>query len=214
MFDDFLQQASTIAHEDRNFEEWHQGIEHYGFWAIIIRNQPWLNLYAAAKQHVDGLVLKNYQRQAHITIASCGLMAPQHFSKQLFLQQQQALIDANIGCFGLSAGEINSFSGAPYITINDHEGKLSAIKQLLNNVSAEDSPSLQYTPHITLGLYSEAFNCALVVDCLKRFQCRAIPDLYVDEICFCSYGTDSIQGPLDIIESVKLAPVKLRNSAI
>ncbi|CAH0990373.1 hypothetical protein SIN8267_00465 [Sinobacterium norvegicum] len=206
MYEQFLQHLTTTAHQDRNFVEWHGGIKHYGFWAIIIQNRPWENLFNAASDHIQGLTLKGYRRQPHITISSSGLLDPKHFSKEQFEQQYEALIQADIAAFTLTANSLNSFAGSPYISIDDQQGGLSAIRRVLHSIIEEDSPATEYTPHITLGLYDEAFNCPLVVECLERFEPRSVADLYVDKIAFCSYETDSIQGPLVVIDSVRLTP--------
>jgi 2'-5' RNA ligase len=204
VYDDFLQQLTTTAHHDRDFNEWHGGVEHYGFWAICIASKPWQNLYKDAREHIQGLVLKDYLRQAHITVSSCGLLAPQHFSKQQFKLQHQALLSADLSGFTLSAGPLNSFAGSPYISIGDPKGGLAQLRQVLHTIITEDSPAIHYSPHITLGLYADAFHCPLVVECLKRFQQHDIADLYVDQICFCRYNTDSIQGRFEVIERIAL----------
>lgn len=205
MYDDFLQCKTTTAHEERDFFEWHQGIQYYGFWAIRIKDKSWNSLFLEGKQHISGLTLGGYHRQPHITIASCGLLAPQHFSQHQFDRQCKALESANLSSFSLSVGELNSFAGSPYIAIVDGDAGINTIRNILRGVAVEDSPSQQYIPHMTLGFYSGAFNSSWVVECLKRFRSGPIADLYVDEISFCRYKTSSIQGAFDVIYNIELA---------
>ena len=47
----------TLAHELRDFPEWHRGTARYGFWAVRVECPQWLALFDAARRHVAGYAL-------------------------------------------------------------------------------------------------------------------------------------------------------------
>lgn len=200
----FLSVSKTIPHRELDFAEWHRGISHYGFWAVLVDDQGWLDLFEAACAHVERFLHPGYRRAPHITVAACGLLSEEHFSPTLQRRQAAALDGAKVPPFFLRAGMLDSFASAPYITVEDPEGSLGQLRSILALISEEDNPPGSYRPHITLGLYREAFETLRVADHLQEFRSVATRQLSVTEVAFCAYETRDIQGPFSVVERVAL----------
>jgi len=203
MFEEFLSNPKTIPRCDRDFVEWHGGVRYYGFWAVIVDDPNWLELVGAARAQVTQFIYPGYQRKPHITIAASGLLHEKHFSLHLAQRQLVSLTEAELTPFPLYAGSLDSFSSAPYITVKDPTGSLDRIRDFLSTISREDFPS-RYKPHITLGLYRDAFDTSQVADCLQAFKHAPISSMVVSELVFCAYETREIQGQFIVRERVKL----------
>ena len=207
----FLSSPKTVPCLDRDFFEWHNGISHYGFWAVVIDDPNWIELWKAAHAHIKQFVHPDYQRTPHITIIACGLLDQNHFSAEQFEQQWRVLSEMMIPPFYLKVSSLNSFTTAPCLMIEDSTGMLKQIRDCLTVISEEDVP-VQYQPHITLGLYRDAFSTVEVADCLARFKYTSIKPMLVTELAFCVYETKEIQGQFRIMKRVRLnAKQKLRS---
>ena len=207
MHDELLAEPKTLPCRDEDFKEWHRGIPLYGFWGIPVRSSGWLSLYREAREHVLHLIHPGYSRAPHITLFPCGLLSPEHFSEDTLCRQALLLRQSNIRPFSLRYTAISSFSTAPYLGVEDSEGGLKKIRELLAGISGEDHPPPAYTPHITLGFYKEAFDSAEVSDCLKKFKKKFSLSLEVRELCFCTYKTCEFQGPFRVARRIRLSPL-------
>jgi 2'-5' RNA ligase len=136
-------------------------------------------------------------------VAACGLLSEKHFSRGLQKRQAEALAGARIPPLSLTAGALDSFTSAPYLTVEDPAGSLDRIRSVLKDISKEDNPPARYRPHVTLGLYQAAFGTQLVADHLKAFCPLPAGPLRVTELAFCAYETSRIQGPFVVLERVK-----------
>jgi len=203
MYKSFLAVSKTIPHCKRDFVEWHRGISHYGFWAVLVDDQGWLELLETARSHMKRFIHPGYQRAPHITVAACGLLSEEHFSTKLQERQAAALTEAKVTPFFLKVGALDSFASAPYITVEDQAGALGQIRSILATISKEDNPA-GYKPHITLGLYQEAFDTLRVAKHLQEFRPVPTRSLFVTELAFCAYETGNIQGPFTVLERVAL----------
>jgi len=204
MNEPFISASKTIPHCERDFAEWHRGISHYGFWGVLVEDQGWLELFEAARSHVERFLHPGYRRAPHITVAACGLLSEEHFSPTLQRRQTTALNEANVPPFFLMTGMLDSFASAPYITVEDPDGSLDELRSILATISQEDNPA-DYKPHITLGLYQEAFETLRVANHLREFRSVSTRQLSVTELAFCVYETGDIQGPFSVVERVALA---------
>ncbi len=203
MYEAFLTTPKTIPQCDRDFVEWHGGVSYYGFWAVVVDDPNWLELFDVARSHVKQFIHPGYRRKPHITIVACGLLDQKRFSAHLLERQLVTLIEAVIKPFSLNAGSLDSFAAAPYITVEDPSGSLNQIRKLLTTISKEDNPA-QYKRHVTLGLYRDAFDTLQVADCFQAFKHAPISSMLVSELVFCAYETKEIQGPFSVLERVKL----------
>ncbi|HXX53252.1 MAG TPA: 2'-5' RNA ligase family protein [Thermodesulfovibrionales bacterium] len=194
----------TIPYCERDLTDWHRGIAHYGFWAVLVDDQGWLELFETARLHVERFIHPGYKRAPHITVAACGLLSEEHFSTTFQRRQKDALIKAKVPPFFLRAGMLDSFASAPYITVEDLDGSLDELRSILATISTEDNPAV-YKPHITLGLYRGAFETSMVGNHFREFRSISTSKLSVTELAFCIYETSEIQGPFIVAERVALA---------
>lgn len=201
----FISAGKTIPYCNRDFFEWHRGISHYGFWAILVNDQEWLELLEDARSHLARFIQPGYRRAPHITVAVCGLLSEEHFSQELQRRQIAALNKAKVSPFFLKAGIMDSFASAPYITVEDTDKSLDKLRSILATISKEDNPADSYRPHVTLGLYQEAFDTLQVANHLQKFRPVSIKQLSVTELAFCVYETSDLQGPFTVAERVALA---------
>ena len=195
--------ALTIAHQRRDFVEWHGGVNHYAFWAIEVPCPHWRRLFRAARRHVAPWVHAGYSRAPHVTVAAAGLMHAAGASVEHLERQQRAVEYAGVRSFCLQAGALDSFSASPFITVHDPAGALAHLRAALHDAAAEDSPPL-YRPHLTLGLYRDAFDLSHVRRSLAAFAHPPVPPLHVDAVSLCAYETRDIQGAYTVLKKVPL----------
>ena len=200
----FLSISHTMALCNRDFVEWHGGVEEYGFWAIGVEDPVWIHTFESARVHLSQFLYPGYQRAPHITVAPSGLFDSEHFSEVHLKSQISTLVKAKIESFPVKTGSLNSFASAPYISIVDPTDSLDTIRELLQKTRKEDNLG-QYLPHVTLGHYREAFETAMVLGYLQNFWIFPIEPLVVKELLFCAYKTKESQGPFEVLERVKLS---------
>jgi 2'-5' RNA ligase len=203
MYKNFLTTPKTVPCLDRNFVEWHNGISHYGFWAVVINDLNWIELWNAARTHIKRFIHPGYQRAPHITFIACGLIDQNHFSMEQLKLQYRVLGETMIPPFYLKVSSLNSFTTAPCLMIEDPAEALKQIREHLSKISKEDTP-VQYRPHITLGFYRDAFSTVEVAECLARFKYTSIKPMLVTELFYCVYETKEIQGRFKTIKRVML----------
>lgn len=201
-------ETQLIATEMRDYPEWHKGRSDYGLWYIEI-DQPELIQYLDEIQaQFSDLLLPAQQRQYHITLFVCGFLQPavkqydDDFQIQQ-LQQQIKLIEAlQLKPFELEITQIDSFSSALFLQIQDQQGVLAQIRQQFAHVS-EEIAALEYCPHITLGLYGEAWSSAMV---LQRIQQRPLKTIkiQVKKLTFGYYKAQILQGLLYPYQQIEL----------
>ena len=89
---------------DRNFVEWHGGIEEYGFWAIGINDLKWVLAFKSARAQLSPFLYPGYHPAPHITLVPSGLLEVNHFSKSHLHAQMATLRQARLKSFLLWAG--------------------------------------------------------------------------------------------------------------
>ena len=167
----FLAAQYTLRNERRDFPEWRRGRAHYVLWGIDVDTPEVRARVQAAQQALAGLLLAPYQRQPHITLAVCGFpaqsqpsapdeFAPQHIAAQLAALRAQAL-----GTFAIEIGALESFAAAPFLTVHDDGQTLAALRHCLHTDTDDPQhPQGAYVPHVTVGLYADAWPCAQVAE--------------------------------------------------
>lgn len=203
MLENFLSCSHTKALCDKDFTEWHRGIPYYGFWAIMIDQADCQSYVSHAQSYLSHFLLPGYQRQAHITLNACGLIAETHFSKAHLQKQMDQLHQLDLSPFTLSLKHIDSFSTAPYLSIYDKHESLSKLHLQLSEVACDSKPKY-YQPHITLGLYRDAFRSKDVANHIALFAHEKNIDIKVKAIQFCRYRTNQVQGPIEVIKNINL----------
>jgi 2'-5' RNA ligase len=190
----------TIRNVRRDFPEWHLGRSRYALWALDVDVAPVRQRMQAAQSHLAGLLLDGYHRQPHITLSLCGFPsdAPRHaddFGAEALRAQLDALRQARPGPFEIDIGALASFTSAPYLSVHDEGGHIAALRRCLasGDVSALDGA---YTPHVTVGLYADAWPLSAVQARLESFACDGPLRLCVAGVSLMAYAAGEIGGPL------------------
>ncbi len=199
----FLATNHTNPYDNRDYLEWHGGIEQYGYWAVLVDHPSWILAFNQARRELLPFVYPEYQRAPHITIACCGLIHPSYFADGLIRQQIDTLRQASIPQFILEVNGLDSFASVPYLRVVDLSDSLNHIRHLLRRTAKEDNPG-RFIPHVTLGQYCDTFETQKIVNVLERISLPEIDPLSVVEVAFCTYDTHSIQGPFAVVERVRL----------
>ncbi|ENU26944.1 2'-5' RNA ligase family protein [Acinetobacter modestus] len=205
-----LLQAETqlIATEMRDYPEWHLGRSDYGLWYIEIDQPELIHYLDEIQAQFSGLLLPAQQRQYHITLFVCGFLQPavkqydDDFQIQQ-LQQQIKLIEAlQLIPFELEITQIDSFNSALFLHIQDQQGVLAQIRQQFAHVSDEVA-ALEYCPHITLGLYREAWLSDIVLERMQQLSVKTI-NIEVKKLTFGYYKAQILQGFLYPYRQIEL----------
>jgi len=154
----------------------------------------------AAQEHLADLLLDHYCRQPHVTLSLCGFPSdsPQHaddFGTDSLRAQVAALQHAQPRSFEIDIGALASFTSAPYLTVSDEAGHITALRDCLV-LGDNNEPDGGYTPHVTVGLYAGAWPMPAVLARLLSFVCNEPLRLRIDGISLLSYAAAEIGGPL------------------
>ena len=208
----FLAAGHTLRNECRDFPEWRRGRAQYVLWGIDADTPAVRTRVQAAQQALDGLLLAPYQRQPHITLAVCGFPAqtqpgaPDEFDAQDIAAQLAALRARNLDAFRIEIGALESFAAAPFLTVRDGAQTLAALHRCLHtHTDNPQHPQGVYVPHVTVGLYADAWPCAPVAE---RFACLndAPPlALTVRRLKLLRYEAAKIGGALSTLAEYDLA---------
>lgn len=196
----FAAAGLTLANERRDFPEWHLGRPRYALWALDVDVAPVRQRVQAAQSHLAEFLLDGYQRQPHITLSLCGFPSdtPRHaddFGLDALRAQLDALRQARFEPFEMEIGALDSFTSAPYLTVDDAGGHIAALRRCLMG-AAGGEPGFIYTPHVTVGLYADAWPTAAVRARLDSFACAAPLRLRVAGASLMAYAAGEIGGPL------------------
>lgn len=210
----FLAAPHTLRNQRRDFHQWHRGRPHYLLWALDVDAPPLRTRVAAAQRALDGLLLEGYVRQPHITLALCGfpatgaLRADDEFDDGLIAAQLAALQAAAPSAFDLGIGGLESFSSAPFLSVHDATGALDALRRCLH--ADGQHPQGGYVPHVTVGLYADAWPTAEVA---RRFQ--ALDDAphlpcRITRLSLMGYVAADVGGALFTVADYHLAERRLQ----
>ena len=204
----FLAEPLTLRNERRDFHAWHRGRAHYLLWALDVDTPALQQRVARAQAALDGLLLDGYLRQPHVTVALCGFPAQDRtpaadeFDPRLIARQAEALRAAGVGVFDIVIGGLESFSSAPFLTVHDAGDALGRLRRCLHLDGPH--PQGRYVPHVTVGLYADAWPTAAVarrfaqVDAAPGIRCR------ITRLSLMGYVADQIGGPLFTLADYQL----------
>jgi 2'-5' RNA ligase len=167
----------------------------------------------AAQRHLSDFLVFPYHRQPHVTLFACGFWVDSgcyddDFSNEQYRAQLRALTTARLPVFSIEVDGLDSFQSAPYLAVRDPTGGLTQIRSVLSDVTCEIARST-YTPHVTLGLYSNAFPAATVLERFAVFPSSPVT-VEVTHITFATYEARHIGGALRYHEAVALETSTLR----
>lgn len=210
----FTSDDFTLRNVRRDFPEWHRGRRRYALWALEVDFPSVMQRVRAAQAHLAGLLLDGYCRQPHVTVRLCGFPSdsPRHaddFGPESLRIQLAALRQARPRPFEIDIGGLSSFTSAPYLTVSDGGGNLAALREALFS-GFDGDPGGHYTPHVTVGLYADAWPLPMVQACMSRFEIDAPLRLRVSGISLLSYAAPEIGGALTPIGHYDFASASLR----
>ena len=194
-----VQVPTTIAAENRDFPEWHHGRESYAVWVLRAENEAIQEKFKAARGHLADFLLEPYHRQPHITLFVCGFLVdePQYnddFTPAQLGTQMNALEITNIQPFEIEISGLNSFASAPYLEVHDPTGGIARLRDILSR-GAREFRTAPYTPHLTVGLYADAFPSEEVRGKLASFSTEPIM-WKVEQITLATYRANEFAGEL------------------
>ena len=194
----------------RDYSEWHHGRGIYALWYILVERDQYPELVAKLDQlqaSFSDLLLLNSQRQYHITLYICGFLTEQKpvynddFCIDWFEQQRRKLLKQT--AFQLNISKLNSFSSALFADIRDEKNYLIDLRRNLQLDEHQEIAALQYHPHITLGLYRDAYSSHVILDHIR--QCPEINlKITIDQLHFGYYDAQQLQGPLHSLYCLQL----------
>ena len=192
----------TQVLKERDYVEWHGGIEQYGFWCMKISDAGWLQNISELQGLLQPILLAGYSRFAHITVATVGLMSPHKWS--VVERQMKAMQAIKVGAVHLGWRGFASYHHSPIIRVYCQTSSLTTIRACLHQVCVgDDNPP--YDPHITLGYYAQQLDISAVYQSVKpKEPMDAIQQVPVTELLFCTYNTTSIKGPIKIQQVLPL----------
>ena len=182
----------------QDYPEWHKGRTAFSLWYLEVHSPELLNYLEQLRAEFSDFLFQPNTRQFHITLFICGFWEPyRQFDDDFIFQQLDAqtlqLQELNLSPFKLKTGKINSFESALFIEIEDSEQALQQIRQQLSPCSSEIAP-LSYCPHITLGLYSHAFNGNELFRRADEIEQQSF-ELKIQQLTFGAYAAQQLQGP-------------------
>jgi len=191
---------TTLRNERRDFVEWHRGRPAYALWALQFDAAAVLPRMQAAQTHLADLLLDGYVRQPHITLSLCGFPAKapadsDEFGPGVIAAQVTALQQAKVTPFGITVGGLETFTSVPYCTVQAPQEPMAMLRNALKPPGAE-VPLSDYTPHVTVGLYRDAFPLAQVRRRLQSFTGNAPLPVLVTGVDLLTYATAEIGGVL------------------
>lgn len=197
----FLAVRHTQPNLRGDFSAWHRGRAQFWIWALDVDTPALRARVAAAARSLDGLLLDGYRRAPHITLAICGFPAPQtetddSYTPARLAAQCAALERLRPTPFTLTLGAMASFPSAPFLCVDDVQGRLMALRACLTG-HAHDLSRADYVPHVTVGLYAGAWPTSAVV---RRFAPPQTPlPLEVHRVSLMCYAAADIGGPLQTV---------------
>ncbi|KXO78346.1 2'-5' RNA ligase [Acinetobacter venetianus] len=205
-----LLQASTqlISTERHDYPEWHHGRSDFAVWYIEIDQAEVIQYLGHIKNFFSDLLIDSNQRQYHITLFVCGFLTPKSshydddFEIDTLKQQIQALNSLEIETFELEINGLDSFSSALFLQVEDNNKILDGIRQQLAQYSDEIA-ALEYCPHITLGLYNDAWQSDLVLDRIQSIAIKPFK-IQVKYLTFGYYKAQILQGLLYPYHQIRL----------
>lgn len=192
--------ATTIRNVQRDFPDWHLGRPHYLLWALDVDVDPVRQRVAAAQQHLSARLLAGYLRQPHITISLCGFpsAAPCHlddFGAETLQQQIDALHRLRPEPFAIEIGALDGFSSAPYLSVSDSDGHIERLRASLD-LCPHPLARNDYRPHVTIGLYADAWPLEEIEAEMARFAPGEPLQLDISRISLLAYASKEIGGTL------------------
>ncbi|AZN69712.1 2'-5' RNA ligase family protein [Acinetobacter haemolyticus] len=197
-----------MATANHDYHEWHRGRCNYGVWYIQINQPDLIQHLDQLQQHFADLLITPNLRQYHITLFVAGFLTeePAQYNDDFEIiqlnQQIEKLKALQLSDFDLELSHIDSFSSALFVNISDPQNTLDKIRKTLYQV-ADEIAAPTYCPHITLGLYREAWPSALILERIQTLSSQKFK-VQVNQLTFGYYNAQILQGLLYPYHQVQL----------
>ncbi|WP_374484347.1 2'-5' RNA ligase family protein [Zoogloea sp.] len=203
----FAAAGRTLRNVRRDFHEWHLGRPHYALWAIDVDLPAVRRLTEQAAVLLDDVLLDDYRRQPHITLALCGFPTLQPTRPDDFgpagLERQLDTLQRFAGApFRMEIGGLASFTSAPFLSVRDVDGGIGRLRHALCGPRSE--PGGPYTPHVTVGLYDGEWPTAPLLERLDAGTQKVV-HCTVTKLSLMCYAASDIGGPLSTLGQFDLA---------
>jgi hypothetical protein len=125
----------TIASQQRDFSEWHLGRPLFAVWALALEDPALDVRLRQVRTALDGLLLRGYERQPHITLHVCGFPTTtarrnDDFAVDEIKVQIDALVQSDIAAFDVHVSEPFTFTSAACLSVEDAAGSLTGIRSI------------------------------------------------------------------------------------
>lgn len=196
----FGEADETIPSVPGDYGGWHRGRSDYAVWLIRLDDNGIKQTIEAARRHMADYLLPSYNRQGHISLFVCGFLTKQRvhdddYTEDQFRDQARLLDHAGITPFRIEVGGISSFASAPYLEVFDPDGGIARTRDILTRRCPEIARDVPFIPHVTIGLYSDAFPYGIVARRIASFPAAPV-GVEVSHITFATYQAKVIGGPL------------------
>jgi 2'-5' RNA ligase len=194
------QTSATIPSQMRDFPEWRHGRKSYAVWVLRCdENQALQEKFNNAREHLNDYLLGSYHRQPHITLFVCGFLVEKHQYNDDFTQREldsqiQTLEKADIEPFEIEINGLNSFASAPFLEVHDPDKGIPRLRKILSGSAREFRPAA-YRPHLTVGLYADAFPSEKILERIAAFANNPIRCV-VEKVTLATYQAKEITGEL------------------
>lgn len=190
--------VTVLPFTTADYPEWHKGRQRYGVWYIPIDDAVVADYCGQLRGELHELLADDYRRQWHITLFVNGFYVDDcqyddDFDNDILSKQINALEQLSLSNFHLTTQALGSFINCAHLGIAPHL-ELVRIRQHLGSHHREIAP-LAYTPHITLGLYRQAFDYDRVINHLMSVTTRSLC-LPVNRLIFATFDANDLQGKL------------------
>lgn len=185
----------TIAVEDRDFVEWHGGIPHAYVWGFLL-DCP----VEAARRALAPLLLPDYRRQPHLTVAYAGLAGRELHSRRLACDLT-VLRRLCRGPVEVAAQRWSSFASAAMLEV---VGPWAQAAHRVLSDGLEWRRLEPYVPHVTVGFYRTQVPISQPLEALSSVALPA-SRWTPARLQLLRYDTCDIAGPLTVVAELDLS---------
>lgn len=209
----FLELTQTRAISLSDIEPWRKGRERYWCWCIEIDDALVFERIERHQRRLADQVVADYHRQPHLTLAVCGFWqgAPtldlnnDDFFEHDLQDQLSRLAQLPQSPLTLTVLGANSFASAPFLEIVDQspQQRLHQLRECLLP-RERDFRTIEYCPHITLGLFHRSLSISQLHFLLTDPRDREPLSFEVSALSLMSYDSADLKGPLRLERRVSL----------
>lgn len=204
----FLHSSTTLPTTRREYPEWHRGRGRFCVWGLLPESRALDERVQTLRAQLADYLLLPYDRQPHITLQACGFWqaetaAEDDYPAAQFAQHRRALEALALPRFTLQVGALNSFTSALYLEVQTAQPQLARIRQCLPGFF-ETIRTVPFVPHVTLGVYRQAWDCRQLAAVLEALPPQPLLTLEVSAIQLLSYDARDIGSPLRVEAAIAL----------